>query len=453
MTAELIASSELPVVVGLGDTGLSCARFLHRQGQRFTVVDSRPSPPGLEQLRAECPGVPVQLGPLSSEDLTGASVLVVSPGLALSEPAIAEAMASGVPVCGDIDLFRDHVSAPVVGITGSNAKSTVTRLLGNMALRAGLDAGVGGNLGPAALDLVEPAHDIYILELSSFQLERAGSLALSVACVLNLSADHLDRHGTMPEYHRAKHRIFLDCERIVFNRDDALSRPLQTDQCPHWSFGLGEPDLKDFGVRIVEGEEWLVQGFEALMPVADLAMAGRHNVANALAALALGAAIELPLAAMLAELKEYSGLPHRCEPIAMINGVRFINDSKATNTGAAIAALQGLGEGRCVHLIAGGQGKGADFKGLADEISRSCVSVSLLGEDAALIAAAIGDRVAITFATSMTGAVMAASEQAREGDVVLLSPACASFDQYAGYAARGDDFRRIVLALEDRRHG
>ena len=263
MPSSLIATSDAPLVVGLGATGLSCVRHLQRLGKPCAVVDSRDNPPGLDRLRAEFPGVPVTLGGLDPELLGGAGKLIVSPGVALEEPAIAAAVAAGVPVCGDVDLFCEAAAAPVVGITGSNGKSTVTALLGHMAELAGRQVAVGGNLGPPALDLLDDAVELYVLELSSFQLERAGKLGLAAATVLNLSADHLDRHGSMQRYHHAKHRIFRDCQAVVFNREDSLSRPLQADLLPSWSFGLDRPDRHGYGIAEHHGEPWIFREFES----------------------------------------------------------------------------------------------------------------------------------------------------------------------------------------------
>ena len=266
MASSLIASSEAPVIVGLGSTGLSCVRHFQRKGIPCAVVDSRDEPPGLAELAATFPDVPVTTGGFDADVLARAGRLVVSPGVALEEPAVAAAIEGGVPVCGDIDLFCDAATAPVVGITGSNGKSTVTSLLGQMAAHCGRQVGVGGNLGTPALDLLEDEAELYILELSSFQLERAGNLGLALATVLNMSADHIDRHGSMQRYHTAKHRIFRNCEAVVFNRDDPLSRPLQADQLPGRSFGLGAPDRLGFGLRQHDGESWLFREFEPLMP-------------------------------------------------------------------------------------------------------------------------------------------------------------------------------------------
>ncbi len=444
---DLIASSEQRVVFGLGVTGLSCARHLYGLGLPFSVVDTRSAPPELAVLRREMPEVPVYTGEWPEELLTGASALIVSPGVALEHPALAAARAAGVEVLGDIDLFVREASAPVIGITGSNAKSTVTELVGRMAARAGLDAGVGGNLGTPALDLLDAGRELYVLELSSFQLERAGTLNLSVATVLNVSADHLDRHGNMPRYHQAKHRIFHGCETAVVHRDDPLTIPPLAEGMRVIGWRLGAPDLRDFGLREVDGEEWICHGFEPLLPVAEVGITGRHNLANALAALALGYAAELDMQPMLSALRDFGGLPHRCQQVAEIAGVRYVNDSKGTNIGATRAALAGVGGERDVVLIAGGQGKGADFGELREAVSRHCRQVLLLGEDAALIESALAGCAASQRVANMDEAVSAAAQIAQPGDTVLLSPACASLDMFTGYAARGAAFAAAVRAL------
>jgi UDP-N-acetylmuramoylalanine--D-glutamate ligase len=346
-------------VVGLGLTGLSCARHLYRQGQAFSVVDTRTQPPGLESLQREMPDIQVYAGVYPADLLQEASELVVSPGIALDDPVLASAREAGVAIVGDIDLFMREARAPVIGITGSNAKSTVTELVGSMAREAGLDAGVGGNLGTPALDLLAPERELYVLELSSFQLERAGNLGLSVATVLNVSVDHLDRHGTLPAYHRAKHRIFHGCRAAVVNRDDPLTVPLVPEDVRVVSWRMAEPELDGFGLRFIEGRETLCHDFEPLLAVDDLGLVGRHNVANALAALAIGHAAGLDRRLMAQALRTFSGLPHRCQLVTEIGGVRFVDDSKGTNVGATNAALAGLGGDRNVVLIAGGQGNGA----------------------------------------------------------------------------------------------
>ena len=444
---DVIASSENWVVVGLGATGLSCARHLYRQGVPFKVIDTRTEPPGLDSLRREMPEVPVYAGLFPADLLASAANLVVSPGISVDDPLLAEARETGVRILGDIDLFMLEASAPVIGITGSNAKSTVTALVGAMAEAAGLDVGVGGNLGPPALDLLRPQRELYVLELSSFQLERAGQLNLAVATVLNLSDDHLDRHGTMPAYHQIKHRIFRGALSAVINPSDPLTVPLLPGEVPVTSWRMGEPELGGFGLRLVEGRECLCHEFEPLLAVDELGLVGRHNVANALAALAIGHAAGLPLKTMARCLEDFRGLPHRCELVAEIDGIRYVNDSKGTNVGATEAALNGLGGEQNIVLIAGGQGKGADFGGLAGAVKRHCRSLVLLGEDAELLERELGTVAPVHHVADMQQAVTVASQLARAGDCVLLSPACASFDMFSSYQDRGEQFRTAVRAL------
>ena len=447
MVQDLIASSEHRLVVGLGPTGLSVARYLYAQGEAFTVVDTRNDPPGLAQLRSEMPEVPVFVGDIPDGVLSSASQVIVSPGLALDEPVVARAIESGADVKGDIDLFAAAATAPIVGITGSNAKSTVTALLGVMAEKAGVTAGVGGNLGTPALELLDDSCRLYIVELSSFQLERAGSLGLAVAAVLNITPDHLDRHGSMPRYHQAKHKIFRGCHKAVINRGDPLTIPLVDDDVDVISWRMGEPELNGFGLRTLDGVEQLCRGFEPLLPVAELGLAGRHNVANALASLAIGYAAGLPLPAMLAALIEFAGLEHRSQRVAVINGITYINDSKATNVGATQAALEGLGDDKNLWLLAGGVGKGADFGALRQSVQRHCRGVILFGEAAPELAAVFEGSVPVMQVQSLAEAVSSAAEQAAPGDAVLLSPACASFDMFAGYEARGEAFCQLVQAI------
>jgi UDP-N-acetylmuramoylalanine--D-glutamate ligase len=437
------------VVVGLGVTGLSCARHLHRRGQVFSVVDTRSDPPGLEALRSEMPDVPVYAGLYPTDLLEQASELIVSPGIALDDPALAAARAAGVAVVGDIDLFVREAAAPVIGITGSNAKSTVTELVGQMAKDARLDVGVGGNLGTPALDLLDPGRQLYVLELSSFQLERSGTLGLAVAAVLNVSPDHLDRHGSMPAYHQAKHRIFRGCRTAVVNRDDPLTVPLLAADVRVVSWRLGEPELDGFGLRVIDGRETLCHQFEPLLPVDELGLVGRHNVANALAALAIGHAAGLDRATMAVTLRRFGGLPHRCQPVAVIDGVRYVDDSKGTNVGATEAALNGLGGERDIVLIAGGQGKGADFALLREPVARHCKALVLIGEDAPAIERCLADCAPVSRADTMAAAVRLASTLAAAGDCVLLSPACASFDMFSGYVERGRTFGAAVAALRE----
>ncbi len=446
---SLIASDQFRIVVGLGKSGMSVVRFLARQGVRFAVVDTRANPPELESLRRDHPEVEVRCGDLDVDFLCRASELYVSPGLAVAKPALQEAAARGVKLSGDIDLFVRHARAPIVAITGSNAKSTVTSLLGEMASEAGRKVAVGGNLGTPALELLADDVELYVLELSSFQLETTERLGAEVAVCLNLSEDHMDRYSGMPAYHLAKHRIFRGARQVVVNRDDPLSRPMVADQVPCWTFGLGRPDFRRFGLIEEDGEKYLGLAFDKLLNVRELKIRGAHNQSNALAALALGQALDLPLEAMLAVLRRFTGLAHRCQWVREFKGVGYYDDSKATNVGAALAAIDGLGAdiaGKLV-LIAGGDGKGADFAPLRAPILRFCRAVVLLGRDADAIAAVLADGVPQVRVASIEEAVACAAELSQPGDAVLLSPACASLDMFKNFEERGRLFARAAEGL------
>ena len=446
---SLIASDHFRIVVGLGKSGMSLVRFLARQGVSFAVADTRENPPELATLRRDYPQVEVRCGELDVEFLCRADELYVSPGLALATPALQAAAARGVKLSGDIDLFARNAKAPIVAISGSNAKSTVTTLVGEMAAAAGKRVAVGGNLGMPALDLLSDDVELYVMDLSSFQLETTHQLGAEVATVLNVSEDHMDRYSGLPAYHLAKHRIFRGARQVVVNRQDALTRPLMSDGLPCWTFGLGAPDFKAFGLREENGEKYLAFEFQNLMPVRELKVRGAHNQANALAALALGHAVGLPFDAMLSSLRNFTGLEHRCQWVRELEGVSYYNDSKATNVGAALAAIDGLGmdmDGKLV-LIAGGDGKGADFSGLRDSVTKYCRAVVLIGRDASLIADALGDAIPQVRAASLDEAIAQSRALAQSGDAVLLSPACASFDMFKNYEERGQLFARAVGAL------
>ncbi len=448
---ELIATDNRQVVVGLGATGLSCARYLASKQRKFSVVDSRQNPPGLDEFNREFASVPLTLGEISSESLAGAGRLVVSPGVSLKEPAIAQAMAEGVAVCGDIDLFREDATAPIVAITGSNGKSTVTALVAEMAKQAGKKIAVGGNFGTPALALLsEQEPDLYVLELSSFQLERCVNLAAEVSTVLNISADHMDRYDSMLAYHQAKHRIFRNCKKIVINRADTLSRPLMAEGVEVLTFGLDNADFNGFGLMQEQGEEWLSFQFKPLMPVSELKMIGRHNIENALAALALGKSADLEMAPMLQALRNFSGLEHRCQWVAAIDGVDFYNDSKGTNVGASIAAIKGL-ETRAnnIVLLAGGVAKGANFTPLLPVLMQYVSALIIFGEAADELESLCGEDIHCIRVDSMEQAVNSAAEVAESGDAILLSPACASFDMFDNYQHRGEVFTQAVLVLAD----
>ena len=443
---SLIASDHFRIIVGLGKSGMSLVRFLANRGVSFAVADTRENPPELGTLRRDYPQVEVRCGELDVEFLCRADELYVSPGLALATPALQQAAARGVKLSGDIELFARSAKAPIVAISGSNAKSTVTTLVGDMALAAGKRVAVGGNLGTPALDLLSDDIELYVMELSSFQLETTDQLGAEVATVLNVSEDHMDRYSGLPAYHLAKHRIFRGARQVVVNRQDALSRPLIGEGVPCWTFGLNRPDINGFGLREENGEKYLAFQFDNLMPVSELKIRGAHNQANALAALALGHAAGLPFEPMLAALRSFAGLVHRCQWVRELRGVSYYDDSKATNVGAALAAIEGLGadiNGKLV-LIAGGDGKGADFSALKAPVATHCRAVVLLGRDAELLAATFGDSVPLIRVKTLEEAVQRAAELALEGDAVLLSPACASLDMFKNFEERGRLFAQAV---------
>ena len=445
---SLIASDITRVIVGLGATGLSVARHFAARGLPFAVADSRANPPGLETFKQEFPQVSLQLGDFDDNQFVSAGELYVNPGIPLSDPAIAAAKRAGVRISGDIDCFAAEARAPIVAITGSNGKSTVTTLVGEMARAAGVRVAVGGNLGVPALELLDDQCELYVLELSSFQLERCHNLGAEVATVLNVSADHLDHHGSMLNYHQAKHRIFQGCRKAVINADDRLSAPLVPDEVEQWYFGLGQSDFRRFGLMASGQSESIALARQPLVGVDELRIVGRHNVSNAMAALALGAAAGLPMAVMLSALRTFNGLAHRCEFVAEIGGVTYYNDSKATNVGAAVAAIKGLQSAGKILLVAGGLAKGGDFAPLAQALSHNARAVIVMGRDAALLESAMAGQVTTVRVDTMEQAVAEAAALAQPGDRVLLAPACASFDMFKGYAHRGECFTKAVRAME-----
>ena len=447
---SLIATDKRRIIIGLGQTGLSCARYFKRRGQAFAVCDTRETPEAAIAFRAEFPDVPLRLGALDPDWLGSADELVISPGVDKRHPAISQAVAAGVPLIGDIDLFCREAQAPVVAITGSNAKSTVTTLVGLMARAAGISVGVGGNIGTPALDLLEQPAELYVLELSSFQLETTHELRAAAATVLNVSPDHLDRYDGMQDYVLTKQRIYRGAAVVLANRDDPLTQPLLAQGVTLRQFGIGRPDLKDYGLCLHEGSHWLCRGLEPLLPVDALKIRGQHNQANALAALALAEAVNIPLAPAVRALRDFPGLEHRCQWVADIAGVGYFNDSKGTNVGATLAALEGLGPtlpaGKRLVLLAGGVGKEQQFSDLSAPLQRYGRALVLFGRDAEQIAAEV-EGVEIHFAASLDDAVEMARHISEAGDLVVLSPACASFDMFAGYAERG---RAFVSAVEAR---
>jgi UDP-N-acetylmuramoylalanine--D-glutamate ligase len=441
------ATKTLPyaVIVGLGTTGLSCARYLRAHGWRLAVTDTRAAPPQLPALTALDASIPVRLGALDATLLADAVCVVASPGVPLEGAFFEEVRRLRLSIVGDIELFARAVAAPVAGITGTNGKSTVTTLLARMAQRAGLRVRVGGNLGEPALDLLANGTELYVLELSSYQLETTSTLDCRAATVLNVSPDHLDRYRSLESYAAAKARIFARCDTAVINLDDPLVAAMPRAARRTLSFSLRASIGADYALAMHAGEWWLTRSGTPLLAVSRLRIKGLHNAANALAALALGEALELPQPVMLAELADFAGLPHRSQWIADIDGVTYIDDSKGTNVGATLAAVAGM-PGPLV-MIAGGEGKNQDFAPLAAAFRGKVRHTVLIGRDAPLLARALDGVCTLEGCATLPEAVQAAARAARAGDTVLLSPACASFDMFTDYAQRGAMFARAVREL------
>jgi UDP-N-acetylmuramoylalanine--D-glutamate ligase len=438
--------NDMHVVVGLGKTGLSCARWLQHRNLPFMAVDTREDPPGAQEFRKEFPDIATSFGPLNAALLCSADTLVLSPGVDPRLPALQKARQQGVRFTGDIDIFARHCAADIVAITGSNAKSTVTTLVGEMAKAAGRKVVVAGNIGTPVLDLLNgKGFELAVLELSSFQLETTTGLGAAVATILNLSEDHMDRYDSMADYASAKQRIFQDCRHAVINRDDVGSEPAQTvSQTTYFGLGL---DQSEYGLVKQAGELYLARDRQPLLPVSGMKLAGMHNVSNALASLALGEAGGLALEPMLDVLRNFGGLKHRCQWVRERSGVSWYNDSKGTNVGASVAAISGLGAMGPVILLAGGVGKDADFSALGPVMKQHGRMAILFGEDADRIALVLQPVVQVLRADSLEDAVSKAAASAHPGDVVLLSPACASFDMFRNYEHRGEVFMQIVQEL------
>lgn len=439
--------SEYILVVGLGMTGLSVVQYLSQNNNNIVVVDSRQSPPGLEQLQQQYPDVSIYLGEFDEAVFLGASQIVVSPGVSLKETVLRHAIQQGVEIVGDVELFAEQVNAPVIAVTGSNGKSTVVSLLGEMAKTAGVNAMVGGNIGVPALQLINDNAELYILELSSFQLETLKSLKPVAAAVLNVSPDHMDRYDSYEEYVEAKQNIYSNCKVAIINQDDERISSMQTGHKFISRFTLGEPAHGDFGLRELDGEVWLCKGGRKLIAENAIKLKGRHNTANALAALALGEAANLPLADMLITLTRFTGLAHRTQWVADIENVSWVNDSKGTNVGATIAAINGMQVSNKLILIAGGIAKQQDFTPLLEVAKEQVRTIVLIGRDAPMIEQAIEGVIPSFYAKDMHDAVQIAANLAHPGDTVLLSPACASFDMFNGYEHRGEVFVEEVKAL------
>jgi len=439
-------AKQTELVFGLGTTGMSVARYLKRKGIAARFVDTREEAPGVDELGELDPDAEIILGETSDKLLKNVSRIIVSPGVSDAEPLLEAARKADIEIVSDIELFVQDADAPLVAVTGSNGKSTVTTLLSMMCDASGVNGLAGANLGEPALDLLEhDTPDFYILELSSFQLQRTATLPLKVAVLLNISPDHLDWHASEEEYRDAKYRILNEAESVVVNRDDEDAQEGLAKDVTCVTFALDNPDEDQFGLADDDGHLFLARGDQLLLAISDIAMVGAHNQANALAALAAGELMGLQLSSMLQVLHEFPGLPHRMQLVARINGADFINDSKATNVGAAVASVESVPG--LVVLIAGGQGKGGDFDTFARTVCSKIRSAILFGEDAAEIEEAFDGLAPTLKVANLHEAVKSAAEIAEAGDTVLLAPACASFDQYPNYQARGDDFRNAVMEL------
>ena len=433
------------LVLGMGSTGVSCARLLATHGAPALFADTRSAPPGMTAIRAALPDATIFPAGQPATVPPGVNRVLVSPGVDLNLPVLQDARRRGIPVLSDIDLFVSEAKAPITAITGSNGKSTVTSMAGAMLAGAGVRVAVGGNLGTPALDLLDPAVEGYVLELSSFQLERSAPVPAAAAVVLNVTPDHLDMHGDMAAYTAAKGRVYSACGVAVVNRDLPELAALVPAGTPTLGFGLAAPRGDDFGLLQRADGPWLARGTEALLPASSLQVTGRHNLSNALAALALCTVSGAPVRALLPGLRVYQPLPHRMTLVTRRAGVTWMDDSKATNVGAAVTSV-GSVDGPLV-LIAGGDAKGASFEALADALrGRECVAV-LLGRDRELLAAALDGLCPVRRVADMPAAVREAAAVARAGWTVLLAPACSSLDMYRDYSARGDAFRDAVLAL------
>ena len=484
------------LILGLGLSGLAMARWCARNGASVTVADTRDVPPQLEALREQVPSARFVGGAFDAALLEGIQAVFRSPGLSPEQvaPVCGPALTQGIPVGGELSLFaaalaqlreRDAYAPTVLAVTGTNGKTTVTALTGQLVERAGKRVAVAGNIGPTLLDTLAEKTDggelpeVWVIELSSFQLETAGDFEPTAAAVLNVTQDHLDWHGTMDAYAQAKARVFGKAGFMILNREDPLVMQMlpapvrlkggKMEQRANMTFGGDMPQRPgDFGIEVVNGMAWLVRALEAdetlkkrkdaeeelhfqrLMPADALRIRGRHNAVNALSALALAAAAGCPLGPMLYGLREYRGEPHRVDPVGVIHDIEYFDDSKGTNVGATVAALQGLGAERKVVVILGGDGKGQDFSPLAAPVARYVRTVVLIGRDAPLIRAVLEPAgVTLVDAGSMEEAVKIATEHAKPGDAVLMSPACASFDMFRNYPHRAEVFRAAVHAIAD----
>ena len=436
------------VIVGLGKTGLSCFRYLSNQGLNVAITDSREEPPELLELRAEFESASVYLGQINEQVLLASDQIILSPGVSLDNKSIKLSIENNIPVFGDIELFCQKAQAPIIAVSGSNGKSTVTTIVAEMTRLAGLKTYVGGNIGIPALDLLsDSSPDLYVLELSSFQLETTYSLNAHASVVLNVSPDHMDRYSSLKDYANTKKRIYSGQGLMVLNKDEEYIHSIMDSKRDTIYFSLGTPEGENFGLINHNNEVWLSQGNEKIINKNQLKIKGEHNISNALAAMALAGAVNVPTNIMADVLKNFTGLEHRCQLVREIDNVSWYNDSKATNVGACIASITGLCELGNIILIAGGDSKGADLSGLNPIVKKYIKRVFLFGIDANKLADVMGSDVDKEFVNNMNEAVKGASKIADPDDIVLLAPACSSLDMYKNYQQRGDAFISAIDAL------
>ncbi len=451
--AVKIASDRKRLVVGLGETGWSVARFLHAQGMDFIMADSRDDsktpPPYLSQMKNSMPDAELYLGNVPPSLMAAVDEVVLSPGMALSHPIAKLAHNMGKSIISDIELWRRSLRKPLIAVSGSNGKSTLVTLLDLMAKRQNINSALGGNLGTPVLDL-NPNADLYIIEMSSYQLDITANLDASVACLLNVTPDHLERYGSFINYYQSKQRIFSGCKAVVYNKEDMLTRPMAAPAGKVLSFSGNQPDINEFGILQRKDGKYLAYGGNLLLPVAELNITGLHNYKNILAALAIAKLLDWSIDDCLKVATEFTGLPHRCEKVGEVNGVVYINDSKATNPEAACAALQSLAAttaGR-IHIIIGGSHKGANFTQLAECIKNYKAVAYLIGEEAERLDNCLhANTQRIMCPGGLREALSIIKQKAQAGDLALLSPACASFDSYKNFVERGMDFASAVGEL------
>lgn len=448
ITTDLNLANRSIIIFGMGTTGLSVARFLTSMNIPFAMADTRKSPENLSQIKTLYPKINLFLGPLLEEYFTDTDLVITSPGISSKDPNLQAFHDRGIQIIGDLELFLSSTEATVVAITGSNGKSTVTTLVGEMALASGLKVSFGGNLGTPMLDLLVKNSEIYVLELSSFQLELISDMRGAIVCLLNVSADHMDRYNSIEDYAKAKQNIFLGASKVIVNRQDQLANCSLSAGSILTTFGLDIPNYGDFGVMKTDDGSKLCCGKNHLIQVSEIAIQGRHNQANALAAMAIGSSVGFDQKAMISILLSFKGLAHRCEVVTTINGVLYVDDSKGTNVGATVAAIESYGSllTRNIVLLAGGQGKNQDFSDLQSAVEKFVKYGVVFGENADQIEEALHPVTEVLRAGSLDNAVKIAKQVAIAGDIVLLSPACSSFDAFSGFEHRGQHFQSAVLS-------